>query len=201
MKSLSCPNRECSLAGKTVAGKGHRRKNRPSWLLTDEMGTASAIPMRACGKAFCTSTGTPYHGLQHRRATHDEVAALSVDGLNKSAISRVERIAWNTVDRWLERAGNCCGRFNDRKMTGLRVTELQADGIRSIVGSKQQPIWIFVSIDVLSRLWPSTVVGRGSYDNTLTLFRDVVNRMNLVGFPVIATDGFEFNEKVVIRNS
>jgi hypothetical protein len=34
----------------------------------------------------------------------DEVAALSVEGLNKSAIARVKRIAWNTVHRWLEKS-------------------------------------------------------------------------------------------------
>ena len=65
---------------------------------------------QACGKTFCTNTGTPYHRLQHRRATFDDVAALSVEGLNKSAIARVEQIAWNTVDRWLERVADSCRR-------------------------------------------------------------------------------------------
>jgi transposase-like protein/IS1 family transposase len=154
---------------------------------------------QACGKTFCTNTETPYHRLQHRRATFDEVAALSVEGLNKSAISRVKRIAWNTVDRWLARAAESCYRFNDRKITGLDVEELQADEIRTLVGSKEGSIWVFATIDVWSRLWPSTVVGRRSYRNTLTLFRDVAKRMNLPCFPLIATDGFEFYERVVRR--
>jgi IS1 family transposase len=145
------------------------------------------------------NTETLYHRLQHRRATFDEVAALSVEGLNKSAIARVKRIAWNTVDRWLARAAESCHRFNDRNITGLAVEELQADEIRTIAGSKQESIWVFAAIDVGSRLWPSTVVGRRSYRNTLTLFRDVAKRMNLPCFPLIATDGFEFYEKVVRR--
>ncbi len=194
MKSLSCANRDCPLPEKAAAGRVVRHGfYRTKW------GRRRRYRCQACGKTFCANTGTPYHRLQHRRATFDEVAALSVEGVNKSAISRVKRIAWNTVDRWLERAGEFCGRFNDQKMTGLRVEELQADEIRSIVGSKQQPIWIFVSIDVWSRLWPSTVVGRRSYRNTLTLFRDVANRMNFARFPLITTDGFEFYEKVVRR--
>ena len=44
--------------------------------------------------------------LQHRRATFDEVAALSVEGLNNSAIARVKQIAWNTVARWPEKAAH-----------------------------------------------------------------------------------------------
>ena len=194
MKSLSCTNRECPLSGKAASGRIVRHGFcRTRW------GRRRRYRCRTCGKTFCANTGTPYHRLQHRRVTFDEVAALSVEGLNKSAIARVKRISWNTVDRWLERAADSCHRFNNRSITGLAVEELQADEIRTIVGGKQQPIWIFVSIDVWSRLWPATVVGRRSYQNTLTLFRDVANCMNIVRFPLIATDGFEFYEKVVRR--
>jgi hypothetical protein len=31
--------------------------------------------------------------------------------------------------------------------------ELQADEIRTILGCKKQPIWVFAVIDVWSRLW------------------------------------------------
>ena len=89
-------------------------------------------------------------------------------------------------------------RFNDRKITGLAVEELQADEIRTIDGSKQRLIWVFATIDVWSRLWPSTVVGRRSYRNTLTLFRDVAKHTKLPCFPLIATDGFEFYERAAL---
>ncbi len=180
--------------GKATAARGIRHG-----FYRTKRGKRRRYRCRECGQTFCANTGTPYHRLQHRRTTFDEVAALSVEGLNKSAIARVKRISWNTVDRWLERAADSCHRFNNRSITGLAVEELQADEIRTIVGGKQQPIWIFVSIDVWSRFWPSTVVGRRSYQNTLSLFRDVANRMNFVRFPLIATDGFEFYERVVRR--
>jgi hypothetical protein len=114
--------------------------------------------------------------LQHRHATFDEIATLSVEGMSKSAIARVKRIAWNTVHRWLERAGVWCRRFNDRKMKGLSVVEVQADEIKTIVGSKAAPIWIFAVIEVWSRLWPSTVIGKRSYQNTLSVFRNLSTR-------------------------
>jgi hypothetical protein len=101
----------------------------------------------------------------------DEVASLSVEGLNKSAIARVKGMAWNTVHRWLERAAAWCRRFSDRKIGRLTTVELQADEIKTIVGSNEQPIWVFAVIDVWSRLWPSTVVGSRSHHNTRTLFR------------------------------
>src|SRR5262245_41593259 len=119
--------------------------------------------------------------------------------LNKSAIARVKQIAWNTVARWLEKAAHSCRRFNDQRIATLAVAELQADEIRTIVGSKKHPMWIFTTIDVWSRLWPATVVGRRSYQNTLALFQDVASRMNLERIPLIATDGVEFYKRVVRR--
>ena len=137
MKSLSCANRECPLLGKVTAGRIVRHGfYRTKW------GRRRRYRCQPCGKTFCTSSETPYYRLQHRRANFDEVAALSVEGLNKSAIARVNRFAWNTVDRWLVRAAESCHRFNDRKIAGLTVEELQADEIRTIVGCKEGSIWV-----------------------------------------------------------
>ena len=117
--------------------------------------------------------------------------------MNKSAIARLKRLAWNTVHRWLEKAAAWCRRFKNRKIKGLSIGELQADEIRTMVGGKEKSIWIFVVIDVWSQLWPSTVVGKRSYRNTVDLFRDVSNRMNLQLAPLITPDGFKFYERVV----
>jgi transposase-like protein/IS1 family transposase len=192
MKSLSCPNRQCLRSGKvgSIIRYG---------FYTTRWGKRRRFQCGSCGKTFASNTGTPYYRLQHRCATFDEVSALSVEGLNKSAIGRVKRIAWNTVHRWLEKAADWCRRFNDRKIDGLSAVELQADEIRTIVGGREQPIWVFAVIDVWSRLWPSTVVGKRSYQNTLSIFRNVSSRMNLEQIPLIVTDGFGFYEKVLRR--
>src|SRR5262245_53038728 len=150
---------------------GCRKHHSPRGFYQTSSGKRRRYLCRSCGKTFCANTSTPYYRLQHRRATFDEVAALSVEGLNKSAIARVKQIAWNTVARWLENAACSCRRCNDRRIATPAVAELQADEIRTIVGCKEQPIWIFTTIDVWSRLWPATVVGRRSYRNTLALFQ------------------------------
>jgi transposase-like protein/IS1 family transposase len=194
MKTLSCPNRRCSRSRKSTAGSIIRHGfYQTTW------GKRRRYRCRICGNTFCSNTGTPYHRLQHRRATFDEVATLSVEGMSKSAIARVKQLAWNTVHRWLERAAAWSRRFNHRKIDRLSVVELQADEIKTIVGSKEQPIWIFAVIEVWSRLWPSTVVGKRSYQNTLALFRNVSSRMTLEQIPLIVTDGFGFYEKVIGR--
>src|SRR6185503_18777803 len=194
MKSLSCPDRRCSRSRKSAAGIIIRHG-----FYTTRWGKRRRYQCRTCRKTFCSTTRTSYYRLQHRRATFDEVASLSIEGLNKSAIARVKQIAWNTVHRWLEKAADWCRRFNDRKIKGLSAVELQADEIKTIVGSKEEPIWIFAVIEVWSRLWPSTVVGKRSYQNTLSVFRNLSSRMNLDQIPLIVTDGFGFYEKVIRR--
>ena len=89
-----------------------------------------------------------------------------------SSISRIKGIAWNTVARWLEKAAQVCHRFNHRRIAGFAAKELQADEIRTFAGNKKTPSWVFVTIEVWSRLWPSRVTGRRSYRNTHALLRE-----------------------------
>ena len=194
MKSPSCPNSQCAPLEKAAA-----RKIISYGFYKTRRGKCRRYQCQTCGKTFCSTTGTAYYRLQHRLATFDEVASLRIEGLNKSAIARVKRIAWNTVHRWLERAAARCRRFNDQTIRQLSIAELQADEIRTIVGSKEQPVWVFVVMDVWSRLWPSTVVGKRSYRNTLDLFRDLSDRMNREVIPLITTDGFKFYKRIIGR--
>ncbi len=48
-------------------------------------------------------------------ATFDAVVALRAEGVSISAVARIERLAWNTVARWLEKAADVCRGFNQRR--------------------------------------------------------------------------------------
>ena len=105
---LRCPNMQCAGSGLNRTGKIIRHG-----FYKTKWGKRRRYRCQTCGKTFCSNSGTSYHRLQHRRVAFDEVAALSVEGLNVSAIARIKCIAWNTVDRWLQRAADSCRRFND----------------------------------------------------------------------------------------
>ena len=78
-------NPHCPLSGKACAGNIIRHGfYKTTW------GKRRRYRCKTCGRTLCSNAGTPYYRLQHRRTTFDEVAALSVEGLNKSAIARVE---------------------------------------------------------------------------------------------------------------
>jgi IS1 family transposase len=124
---------------------------------------------------------------------------MAVDGMSRAAIARVEDVSWNTVNRWIDRAAAFAKRFNDVKTNGIELIELQADEIRTFAPSKARPTWVFTSMEVCSRFWVATVVGRRSYRNTFSLIHDTLGRGIIEKVPLIATDGFKFYARVIER--
>ena len=64
--------------------------------------------------------------------------------------------------------------------------------------SKSRPTWLFATIEVWSRLWAGSVLGRRSSRNATAVLDDVILRGCLVGSPLIATDGFEHYFGVIV---
>jgi IS1 family transposase len=183
----ACPNGECEQHGRPDSGnvvlhgyskvKGGRRRR---------------YRCTTCGKTFGVTTGTPYKRLQHSMRSFDRVAALSVEGVNKSAIARLEGLSWNTVARWLELAAALARRFNAKHLRGHELVELQLDEMNTFLQSRKQQTWVFASIDVWSRLWPASLVGSRTSRNTRRFVRSVADASHGGGTPLITTDGFKF---------
>jgi IS1 family transposase len=127
------------------------------------------------------------------------VAQLSVEGMNKSAIARVTRRAWNTIARWLALASEAARQFNDRMIRGFELKELQADELRTFCGSKKNVTWVFTTLEVWSRLWVATVVGRRSYANTYKVLSETARRGRILTLVLITTDGFKYYAIVIRR--
>jgi transposase-like protein len=99
MKSLSCPNRHCPPSRNLGTGAIIRPGFYTTRFYTTRWGKRRRYQCQACGKTFCSTTGTPYHRIHHRRVAFDEVASLSVEGLNKSAIARTKQITFHEKAR------------------------------------------------------------------------------------------------------
>src|ERR1022692_435826 len=98
MMKLRCPNVTCLQQTTPSSGMVIRFGSyQTRW------GSRRRFQCKGCGRTFCGNRGTVYHRLQHRRSMFDQVAALSVEGVNKSAIDRVQS------DR-LEHGGSLVGK-------------------------------------------------------------------------------------------
>ncbi len=186
-RSRCCPNADCRFYGQMGQGNIVRHT-----FLKTKQGRRRRYRCNACGRTLRSNTGTPYYRLQASRKDLDEVVHLSVESVSESVIARLKGLSWNTVARWLERAAAAAERFNGLRLSKYLLTELQADEIRTFTQGKDRPTWIFASLEVWSRLWASTVVGRRSYANTKQLLNDVASRCTFAEPPLITTDGFKY---------
>ena len=126
----SCPNQACDYHG--VIGKGNIVRH--SYLKV-KCGRRRRHRCKACGKTFSRNTNTPYHRLHASRNLFDRVAHLSVEGVSISAIARICGRSWSTIARWLKKAARAARGFNDRRLRRFEMAEVQADEIRTLLGS------------------------------------------------------------------
>ena len=167
------------------------------WFVT-KSGRRRRYRCTVCGGTLSTNTGTAYRGLRCSRREFDQVASLRVEGVSMSATARVTGHSRTTIARWLERAATAAACFNHRLLRDFDVIELQADELCTFIGSKRRTLWLFATIEVCSRLWAGSVLGRRSHRNTKAAINDVILRGRLVGCPLIATDGFEYYVGVMV---
>ena len=168
------------------------------WFVT-KSGRRRRYRCTVCGGTLSTNTGTAYRGLRCSRREFDQVASLRVEGVSISATARVTGHSRTTIARWLERAATAAACFNHRLLRDFDVIELQADELCTFIGSKRRTLWLFATIEVCSRLWAGSVLGRRSHRNTKAAINDVILRGRRVGCPLIATDGFEYYVGVMVR--
>ena len=84
---MACPNTACTIHGRRDAGNiALHGYSKVKW------GRRRRYRCTACAKNFGATTGTAYKRLQHPKHKFDRVAALSVEGVSKAAIARLEGI-------------------------------------------------------------------------------------------------------------
>ena len=189
---IACCKPECDNVGKpglNIVGYG--------WFVT-KSGRRRRYRCNVCRGTLSTNTGTAYRGLRCTRREFDQVASLRVEGVSISATARVTGHSRNTIARWLERASTAAKRFNRGMLRDFEIRELQADELCTFIGSKSRLTWLFATIEVWSRLWAGSVLGRRSSRNATAVLNDVILRGRLVGCPLIATDGFEYYFGVIV---
>ena len=194
LKSVACPNQDCPHFNRF----GDENITCHSFYKTRQ-GRRRRYRCKECGKTFSSTYGTAYYRLQNSRASFDQVATMSVNGIDKSSISRIKNLSWNTIERWLERAAKHALHFNHHHLKDYEVTEVQADELRTFVDSKNKVIWLFTAIEVSSRLWISMVVGKRTYRNLKMSMLQFLRR-GRISYPFLfTTDGLDMYRWFVQR--
>jgi len=192
VRTKACPNPACEDAGKVAAGNIILHG-----AFTKTTGASQRCLCKTCGSTFSGNTKTAYFGLRCRRDEFDQIMKMRVEGVSIATIARIAGRARSTITRWLQRASASAKSFNDKYLRDFELQEVQADELCTFAGKKTDTTWLFSTIEVSSRLWPTKVVGRRSYRNTELLFNEIVHRGKIASPILVTSDGFECYEKVV----
>jgi len=132
----TCPNPDypCHKANSDI-------KISPYGYYKTKAGMRRRFRCQVCRKTFSSTSGTPYDRIQHSRSMFNQATSLSAEGINKSAISRVQSVDWNTVHRWLKKAAKSCRHFNRNNTRDMNIREIQADEIRTLDTHPSDASW------------------------------------------------------------
>ena len=59
-------------------------------------------------------------------------------------------------------------------LRGFDLIELQADELCTFVGNKNETVWLFATLEVSSRLWAGSVLGRRSDQNARAVIKGML---------------------------
>ncbi len=185
-----CPRPNCSRKATTYTKHS---------LLKSRHRTQRRYRCLTCDKTFAANVGTPYHRMRHPAKLFDQVIALSTEGNTRVGISRALGLSPGTVSRWIEKASAHAQAFNEVNVDKVEPVEFQSDELKVLVSKKSRPLWAYTSIEVWSRLWTTTLVGKRTLRNTLLHFRDMKSRCCKDGPRIpISTDAFKYNARVMV---
>ena len=148
-------------------------------------------------------------------SVEDQISVIHhlVEGTSIRSITRVTGIHKRTITKLLVRFGGACKEFLDRQMRGLELHHLECDEQWTFVAKKQGKLrdeerdypkigdqYLWIALDMETKLIPAFVVGKRSADNARRFMVDLADRIALPTptdtgerdgiIPQISTDGF-----------
>jgi IS1 family transposase len=120
----------------------------------------------------------------------ETVIKALVEGASIRSIERMTGVHRDTIMRLMVNVGKNCEKLMGESMHNLKCQNVQVDEIWCFVGKKQRHItsndneyevgdqWVFVALDADSKLIPSYVIGKRTYQNTLAFLNDLSERLD-----------------------
>jgi len=153
------------------------------------------------GKTFSPRKGTPFANMKRKPKELIQAMKLVSRGTKEAAIIDALEITQKTLNRWIEKAAEHCGRFIAAQFVNLKCKALQFDEIKSYEGKKDNELWIWQAIDPKSKLWLHVQVTRSrDGSNASRIVRKVwrmIKEPEMVA--IISTDGLQQYETPVLH--
>ena len=117
------------------------------------------------------------------------VSAL-VEGASIRSVERMTGIHRDTIMRLMVSTGQNCQGLMDSSMRNLKCENVQVDEIWCYVGKKQRHVqitddlnevgdqWVWVALDADSKLIPSYLIGKRTFENACAFIQDLSERLD-----------------------
>jgi IS1 family transposase len=115
------------------------------------------------------------------------VVSMLCEGASIRSIERITSVNRNTIMSLGLRVGDACKKIMDEKMRGLACQQIEVDEIWGFIGAKRKvarntghygDVWTFISLDPVSKLIPSFVVGKRDRYHARAFMEDLAGRLS-----------------------
>ncbi len=184
-EGFSCPNRICPYAGITDAdihalvgdGKhGHAER-------------IQTFRCQACRTTFSARRHTPLYRLKTPSHQVAMVLTALAEGLDPSAAERVFGFRQATITTWLTRAGLHAQTLHNRFFRTLHIPYLQLDELRTRLRSYNQVLWLWLTVDPLTKIIPALHLGPRTQNMAHLLIHSLRQVLAPGCLPLFTSDG------------
>ena len=129
-----------------------------------------------------------------------QILSMLVEGMSMRAVSRITKVAFNTITKLLSDAGEACADYHDEHVRGVLSARIQCDEIWSFVYAKAKNVphakrapegagdnWVWTALDADSKLLVSYLLAPRNTLSAMYLMDDLRERVE--GRFQLTTDG------------
>lgn len=145
---------------------------------------------QCCRKRFTSRKGTPLYHLKKKSKDVEMVLFFMAEGVDISVMVRYTGYAESTIARWPTKAGQHSTHLHHLLFRGLVIPLVQMDELYTKVRGFTQGRWLWVVIDLVSKVLPSIHVGGRKADDAHALGHDFAQRLAPECVPAVTADGF-----------
>jgi IS1 family transposase len=184
-QGFACPNQTCAYYGiadayiHALVGDGtHGRRER-----------IQTLRCQACKVTFSTRRGTPLYRLKTYSSRIAEVLTALSEGLDVAAAVRVLGHRHATITTWLTRAGQHSATLHRHFFQHLHLPHIHLDEIRTRLRSRAHSLWLWLSVDPITKLIPVLQLGARTQDAAHLVIHDLHQKLAPSCIPVFTSDG------------
>ena len=143
---------------------------------------------QACRTTFSARRDTPLYRLKTPSSRVSAVLAALAEGLDISAAERVFGHHHTTITAWLMRAGEQSALLHDHWFQNLHLPHLQLDEVRTRLRGRMHTLWLWVTIDPLTKIIPVLHLGARTQDAAHSVIHKLRQQLAPDCLPVFTTD-------------